>query len=48
MAKKVSLDNSNYREPVEKKTSIGKSKNTRYNKARHKKHGKKPYRGQGK
>lgn len=29
-------------------TSIGKSKNSRYNKKRHKKSGKKYYRGQGK
>jgi hypothetical protein len=29
------------------KTSIGKSKNTVYNKAHQKKHGKKVYRGQG-
>ena len=30
------------------KTSIGKGKNSVYNKARHKKSGKKAYRGQGK
>ena len=29
------------------KTSIGNSKNSTYNKARHKKRGKKKYRGQG-
>ena len=29
-------------------TSIGKSKNSRYNKKRHRKNGKKLYRGQGK
>jgi len=34
-------------EATPKKTSIGCSKNTNYNKARHKKHGKKVYRGQG-
>lgn len=37
----------NYIEAKPKKTSIGNSKNTRYNKARHKKNGKKRYRGQG-
>jgi hypothetical protein len=37
----------NYIESHAKKTSIGASKNTNYNKARHKKHGKKKYRGQG-
>ena len=30
------------------KTSIGDGKNSTYNKKRHKKHGKKKYRGQGK
>ena len=30
------------------KTSIGTGKNSVYNKARHKKHGRKRYRGQGK
>lgn len=40
---------SNIRKSTNKqKTSIGNSKNSNYNKARHKKHGKKRYRGQGK
>ena len=45
MAKKLTIGNK--REATPKKTSIGASKHTNYNKARHKKHGKKKYRGQG-
>ena len=38
----------NYRSNPKQRTSIGSSSNTRFNKKRHKKNGKKPYRGQGK
>ena len=45
MAKKTGNEHSKERKQV---TSIGKSKNSRYNKKRHIKNGKKVYRGQGK
>ena len=46
MAKKLGTDT--YVEGVKKITSIGNSKHSTYKKARHKKQGKKRYRGQGK
>lgn len=45
MARKA---NGNVKGTNKQKTSIGNGKNSRYNKARHKKNGKKVYRGQGK
>ncbi len=48
MAKKPSNVSNKGKSGRKMKTSIGKSVNTVYNKKRHKKNGKKNYRGQGK